>query len=367
MKHKKILITGGTGFMAQELARYFGKENHVILLSRQTVNAQNNNYKHTLISSADGYNVTYWKWDGRHVDKHWLSDLEGCDIVINLAGKSVNCRYAEKENQEIIRSRVDATKTIADAIRMCTVPPKLWINAASATIYQHTTDVANDEFTGKISDWRKDNMPYSFFDRLRFRWKKWRRSIIHGKNSDAVKKLEQDFSVSVCKQWEESLFEQRTPFTRKVALRAAITLGEEGVMVPYFNLLKFGLGGYQGSGKQQYSWIHIEDLCRIVDWLYENKEQEGVFNCAAPGVVSNKKFMDTLRVVTGHKFGLPAFTWMLEFGAALIGTETELILKSRWVYSKRLIDSGFVFKYPTLQPALKEILSRVNRKQYHLF
>ena len=367
MKHKKIVIAGGTGFIAQAMARYFGKDNHVVLLTRKAVSNQNNNYNHELIKAADGYNITYWRWDSKHVEKHWLQEVDGADIVINLAGKSVNCRYTEKNKQEIINSRTQATKTIGEAIRQCVVPPKLWINASSATIYKHTTNKPNDELTGLISDAKNDNMPYSLFDRLRYRCKKAMIQLREGKNSHRYKELDTDFSVKVCKSWETALFEQRTPFTRKIALRAAITLGHGGVMVPYYNLLKMGLGGYQGDGRQMYSWIHIEDLCRIVEWSYEHQDMEGAYNCSAPNAVTNEAFMKTLRQATGHVLGLRAPAWLLECGAKLLGTETELILKSRWVYPARLLQSGFTFRYNKLEHALANIIRQTPVKKYHLF
>jgi NAD dependent epimerase/dehydratase family enzyme len=367
MNHKKIVIAGGTGFIAQAMARYYGKDNHVILLSRKGVSNQNNNYDHQLIKAADGYNITYWRWDARHVEKHWLQEIEGADIVINLAGKSVNCRYTEKNRQEIINSRTESTKTIGDAIRQSIVPPKLWINASSATIYRHTTDKPNDEFTGLISDAKADNMPYSTPHQLRYRLKKWVTQLREGKNSFRYKELDTDFSVRVCKLWENAFFEQRTPFTRKIALRTAITLGQGGVMTPYCNLLKTGLGGHQGNGKQMYSWIHVEDLCRIIEWSYEHKEMEGVYNCSAPNAVTNAGFMKTLRHISGHKFGLPAPAWLLEAGAALIGTETELMLKSRWVYPAKLLQSGFTFRYNVLEQALTDIIRKTPVRKYHLF
>lgn len=358
MKNKRIVIAGGTGFIGQAMAQYFGKDNHVVILSRKAVNGYNNNYSHKLLKASDGYNITYWRWDGRHVEKHWMNEIEGCDILINLAGKSVNCRYNESNKQEMLNSRVQATQTLGEAVRKATQPPKLWLNASSATIYRHATDHAQDEDNGEISDWKKDNMPYSFLDRLRFRCKKIMASLRYGRDSEQHRLLDKDFSVSICKQWEQAFFEERTPFTRKVALRAAITLGTGGVMKPYFNLLKAGLGGYQGNGQQMYSWIHEEDLCRIVAWCYEQKEVEGVLNCAAPDPVTNRDFMRILRQATNRKVGLPAFTWMLEMGACLIGTETELVLKSRWVMPARLLRSGFRFKYASAEEAIRAVVAQ---------
>jgi NAD dependent epimerase/dehydratase family enzyme len=356
MKNKKIVIAGGTGFIGQAMARYFGKDNHIVILSRQSVNGHNNKYSRELVKAAQGYNITYWRWNAQHIEKHWAQELEGADIVINLTGKSVNCRYTEKNKREIINSRIQSTEVIGEAIRRATIPPKLWINAASATIYHHTTDAPQDELTGVISEWKDDNMPYSFFDRIRRRWQKLTTAIRYGTKSARYQNISKDFSVQVCREWEKAFFEQRTPFTRKIALRTAITLGNGGVMVPYFMLLKFGLGGYQGNGCQMYSWIHAEDLCRIVEWCYDHKEMEGAYNCASPNAVTNSHFMRTLRNMTGHKIGLPAFTWMLEAGAALIGTETELILKSRWVFPEKLLQSGFRFRYNNVENALKEII-----------
>jgi uncharacterized protein (TIGR01777 family) len=165
----------------------------------------------------------------------------------------------------------------------------------------------------------------------------------------------------------KSFYEQAIPATRQVALRMAITLGAGGVLIPYFNLLKFALGGKQGSGKQMFSWIHIEDTCRMIEWIVEHENISGTYNCCSPNPVPNKEFMDTLRKVTGHIIGLPAFTWMLKIGAPLIGTETELVLKSRWVVPTKIKETGFEFKYPFLKEAFQEIISKVPRKQYHLF
>jgi uncharacterized protein len=317
MKNKKIVISGGTGFIGQALAARWGKDNHIVILGRQPSGTGNHTYGRQALTAAQGYHITYWHWDGRHVEPHWQAAIDGCDLVINLAGRSVNCRYTRHNRQEILDSRVNATKAIGQAIHESTIPPKLWINAASATIYRHAEDRPQDEYTGEVGD---------------------------------------DFSMRVCKCWEGAFFGQRTPFTRKIALRTAITLGEGGVLVPYSRLIKCGLGGRQGSGKQMYSWVHIEDIGRAIEWFFDHPELEGAFNIVAPGPVTNAQFMSSLRRAEGRRFGLPAPAWLLKLGAAFIRTETELVLKSRWVLPTKLERTGFVFSYPWLEGALNDLL-----------
>jgi uncharacterized protein len=322
MNSKKIIIAGGAGFLGQELVNWFGHNNELVILSRALEAAENNSYNTGLAKNA-----RYVQWDGKTL-AHWAAELEGADLLINMTGKSVNCRYTEKNKQEIFDSRTHATTVLGLAVKQAVRPPKLWINASSATIYRNATDKPQDDEQGEIGN---------------------------------------GFSVEVCKLWEKTFFELRTPFTRKVALRMAVVLGKGGVMVPYFNLLKFGLGGRQGSGKQMYSWIHSADLCRMIEWIDEHDELEGTYNCSSPNPVTNSSFMQTLRKVTGHTIGLPAFTWMLHVGAVLIGTETELLLKSRWVIPTKIQATGFQFTYPGLEDAFKEITSHTPRKKYHLF
>lgn len=366
MRNKKIIITGGTGFIGQGIVKYFGKHNEMVILGRGMNNHENNSYDSRKLQNSDGYRLKYLNWDGKRLGE-WTKELEGADIVLNLAGKSVNCRYHEKQMREIIESRVNATKIIGEAIRWCVLPPKLWINAASATVYRNEYDRPNDEFNGIISEMKKENMPWSFLDRLRYRKNRFLASVLHGKNSAQYQNLDLDFSVRVCKAWEKTLFDQRTPFTRKVALRTAITLGKGGVITPYLNLCKFALGGKHGDGSQMYSWVHIEDVCRMIEWLYDKKEAEGIYNCVAPNATTNNSFMQTLRKTTGHVVGLPAPAWLLELGAWLIGTETELMLKSRWVMPTRSMQEGFVYRYDTVEKALSEIIAELPRKEYHLF
>ncbi|MEO5890721.1 MAG: TIGR01777 family oxidoreductase [Ferruginibacter sp.] len=327
MKNKKIIIAGGSGFIGQELCNFFGDQNEVVILSRQIPGKKTNAFGENHVKKEIVNNIRFVKWDAARLDT-WATEIDGSDLVINLAGKSVNCRYTEKNKKEIFDSRTNSTKVIGQAIQQATHPPALWINAASATIYPDAGNTPRDE---------------SFTD------------------------FHDDFSVQVCQLWEKTFYEQRTPFTRKVALRMAITLGPGGVMIPYFNLLKFALGGRQGSGKQMYSWVHISDTCRMIEWVAENKALEGTYNCSSPEPVSNNEFMQTLRAATGHRVGLPAYTWMLKTGAAIIGTETELILKSRWVLPTRMLATGFRFKYAALNDAVKDILDKTARKRYHLF
>lgn len=300
--------------MGEALAEYYGLENEVVILTRQ--------------EKPHSQYARYVKWDGEHLTS-WYRELDKADLLINLAGKSVNCRYNERNKAEIFSSRVNSTRVLGEAIKRLPHPPALWINAASATIYRHAEDRPMDERNGDIGT---------------------------------------GFSVEVCKLWEKTFYEQETPQTRKVALRTAIVLGPKGgALMPMLNLVKFALGGRQGSGHQMFSWVHIEDFCRLAKWLYETPEAQGTYNCSAPQPVTNETFMRTLRQAAGHRIGLPAPEWLLRMGAVMIGTEIELIIKSRWVIPARLVQEGFRFRHAQLRPALEDILSELPRRRYHLF
>lgn len=328
MNGKKIIIAGGTGFIGQALAERLGADNEVIILSRHNGEGATNRFTKGLIQASQRHNITYRRWDALHLEKHWTNELEGADLLINLAGKSVNCRYNAHNRKAILDSRINSTNVLGKAVQACARPPKVWMNAASATIYRHATDRPQDEYTGEMHD---------------------------------------DFSVQVCKQWERCFNEQTVMHTRKIILRMAIALGDGGVMVPFRRMTKWGLGGSQGDGRQMFSWIHIDDLCRAIEFLYDCEDCSGVFNCAAPNPVTNRFFMETLRNTLRVNIGLPAPVWLLKAGAAIIGTETELLLKSRWVVPARLSEKGFVFRYAHLPSAIRRLceLSRPGSLNTH--
>ncbi|QEC68531.1 TIGR01777 family protein [Panacibacter ginsenosidivorans] len=322
----KIIIAGGTGFIGRYVAEYFGEKNEVVILTRNISTSINNAFKDFCIADNLKSNIRLVQWNGED-NGDWCKEIESSDIIINLAGKLVNCRYTETNKKEIFDSRTKTTKALGEAIKKCVMPPKLWINAASATIYRHATDRPQDEYNGEIQN---------------------------------------DFSVQVCKLWEKTFFDQQTPFTRKVTLRMAVTLADGGVMIPYINLCKFGLGGKQGNGKQMYSWVHIEDICRAINFISQHSELEGIFNVCSPNPVTNETFMRSLRKKTGNSIGFPAGKLLLKIGATLIGTETELLLKSRWVLPAKLLQNGFAFKYNNIDEAFENIIANLPRKRYHL-
>lgn len=339
MKTQKLLIFGGTGFIGKSLAIQFLQQSwEVVIIGRPDALLKCQN--ESLFRSHPAH-LSFAVWDGETLAQTWTQHLEQADLVINLAGKSVNCRYTEKNKKAVLESRVHTTRLIGEAIDHCKYPPELWINAGSSTIYRHSLDTAQTESGGTISEWKKDNMPFSLFDQLRFQ--------------------QMDFSVMVCKAWEDSFWKCSTPYTRKICLRIAITLGRGGVMEPYRMLAKWGLGGHQGTGRQKLSWVHIKDIGRACQFLFDQKELNGIFNLAAPEVATNQSFTTLVRKTLNRSFGLNASNEMLELGALIIGTETELMLKSRWVYPQRLLEAGFQFQYPELGKAVPEILQHWNK------
>ena len=268
--------------------------------------------------------------------------VNGADVVVNLAGKSVNCRYTPSNRAEIFRSRLDTTAELAAAIAAAAAPPRLWLNSSTATIYRHAEDRAQTESTGEIGS---------------------------------------GFSVSVATAWERAFFEPALPSTRRVALRMAIVLGDGSVMPPLTRLARFGLGGAQldgrwpataarlaagtyhrfgaRGGRQRFSWVHIADVLGVIRFLIDNESVEGVVNVSSPNPTDSRGFMGMLRTVLRVPFGIPTPRFILEIGSWAIRTETELVLKSRWVVPERLLQAGYEFEYPELEQALRQI-AKVN-------
>jgi uncharacterized protein (TIGR01777 family) len=310
----KIVIPGGSGQVGAFLARALHAEGHqVLVLSRQP--------------QARPWRVAWW--DGVSLGA-WAGEVDGSDVVINLTGRSVNCRYTPRHRQEILDSRVQSTRAIGEAIALARRPPRTWLQASTATIYAHRYDAPNDEASGLIGG-REPGAPTTW-----------------------------QFSIDVAQAWEGALEEAATPKTRKVALRSAMTMSPDagGIFDTLLTLVRCGLGGTAGDGRQFVSWIHFEDFIRATRWLIEHDEIAGAVNVAAPDPLPNAEFMRILREAWGIRVGLPASNWMLEIGAAFLQTETELILKSRRVVPGRLLQGGFVFDYPFWKDAARDLCGR---------
>jgi uncharacterized protein (TIGR01777 family) len=307
----KIVIPGGSGQVGTVLARAFHGDGHdVVVLSRRP--------------DTQPWRVV--SWDGASLGD-WQRELDGCDVVINLTGRSVNCRYTAANRREILESRVLSTRVIGQAIAQAARPPRLWLQASTATIYAHRYDNANDERSG----------------------------ILGGQESSAPSSW--TFSIDVARAWERAFDDAILKRTRKIALRSAMTLSQDagGVFDTLLGLVRRGLGGSAGHGRQYMSWIHYDDFVAAVRWLIARDDIDGVVNVASPNPVPNAEFMRVLREACGVSFGLPASRWMLEIGAVFMRTETELILKSRRVVPTRLIEHGFEFKYPDWSAAANDL------------
>jgi len=310
----KVVIPGGSGQVGTILARAFdGAGDDVVVLSRRPL-------------------VRPWRvvpWDGESLGA-WQREFEGADVVVNLAGRSVNCRYSSARRHEILQSRIASTRVVGEAIAGATRPPKVWLQASTATIYAHRYDRANDERSGVIGG-GEAGAPDT-----------WR------------------FSIDVARAWEETFAAAATSGTRKVLLRSAMTLSPDpgGVFATLLGLARWGLGGRAGDGRQFMSWIHDEDFVAAVRWLIDHDDIEGPVNVASPHPLPNGEFMRLLRDAAGVPFGVPATAWMLEIGALCMRTETELILKSRRVVPGRLLEHGFTFRFPLWRDAARDLCRR---------
>ncbi len=300
---KKLLIAAGTGFLGQVLVNHFkNKFDEIVILTRgksQTI---------------DG--IKYVNWNARTFTG-WEKELENSTVLINLAGKSVDCRYTKENKKEILWSRIESTKILNKAVLKCQNPPKHWLNSSTATIYRFSLDKQMDEVDGEIGN---------------------------------------DFSINVALSWEKAFFKTETPNTLKTALRTSIVLGKNGgAFIPLKALTKIGFGGKQGKGNQFVSWIHEDDFANAVNFIME-KEITGVINIVSPTPIRNVDFMQKLRKAVGFPFGIPLNKFFLEIGSFIIRTETELVLKSRNVVPKRLLENGFEFKFGEIDKAFRDLI-----------
>jgi len=310
----RIVIPGGSGQVGNVLARHFHGQGHsVTVLSRRP-------------------EASSWKvlpWNGRELGA-WTNAIDGADIVINLAGRNVNCRYTPANRREIMDSRILSTRVVGQAIAQAAKPPALWMNASTATIYRHALDRAMDESTGELG----------------------------GHEPDAPSTW--SFSIDVATSWEREFFAADTPHTRKIALRSAMTMSpdRDGIFDTLLRLVRAGLGGKAASGKQFISWIHEADFVRAIDFLIDHQDLSGCINVCSPCPLPNQEFMRALRQAWGTSIGHPATRWMLELGAIFLRTETELILKSRRVAPQRLLEAGFKFNFADWPSAAGDLVHR---------
>lgn len=311
----RIVIPGGSGHLGTLLARHFTEQGHcVTAISRHPAPAE-------------------WKtaaWNGFELGD-WVECFEGADAVINLAGRSVNCRYNAVNKREIMTSRTITTGVVGRAIASCSHPPPVWLNASTATIYRHSFDRVMDERTGELGG-SEPNAPRAWA-----------------------------FSVEVAKNWEAALFAADTPHTRRVAMRAAMVMTPEtnGPFDLMLRLVRFGLGGSAGSGNQFVSWIHEVDFLRAVEFLIDRADLEGPVNVVSPCPVPNNFFMRCLRHAWCTTYvGIGAPAWLLRAGAIFLRTEPELVLKSRRVVPARLREAGFEFHFPNWRAAAQDLVHR---------
>jgi uncharacterized protein (TIGR01777 family) len=306
----KIVIAGGSGQVGTILARAFhARRDDVVVLSRTPIPAA-------------------WRvvgWDAATAGP-WAAELDGADVAIGLAGRSVNCRYTPENRRAIMDSRVRSTRVLGQAIASVAHPPPVWLQASTATIYAHRFDAPNDDYTGVIGG-HEPGAPASW-----------------------------NFSVDVARAWEAAVDAAGVP-SRTVKMRAAIVMSPHrgGPFDILASLTRKGLGGAAADGRQWVSWLHHEDLVRAIDLLIQRDDLHGAINIAAPHPLPNAEFMRALRKALHTPIGLPAARWMLALGAVFMGTETELVLKSRRVVPARLLDAGFRFTWPDWPEAAREL------------
>ncbi|WP_367048187.1 TIGR01777 family oxidoreductase [Streptomyces sp. Je 1-332] len=313
----KVVLAGGTGQVGAVLERSMTAAGHdVVVLTRSPVRARQ------------------VAWDGR-TSGPWVEEIDGSDVVINLAGRSVSCRYTDANLRDMMDSRVQSAEAVGEAIAAAAKPPQVWLQMSTATIYAHRIDAPHDEATGVIGGTETGVPDY------------W------------------EYSVRIAKNWEHAQRAAATPHTRKIALRAAMVMSPDrgGVFDVLLRMVRLGLGGPVAGGAQYLSWIHDRDFVRAVEFLIAREDIAGPVNLAAPGPLPHRAFMHGLRAAAGVPVGLPATRWMAEVGAFVLRTDTELLLKSRRVIPGRLLEEGFTFEHGTWPDAATDLVRRARGRR----
>lgn len=316
----QVVLAGGSGHLGTILQRHLAAQGHMVrVMSRQRLPQSSR---------------AIW-WDGRNMGD-WVEQLSGTDVLINLSGRSVDCRYTAVHRQEILESRIRTTQLLGEALQRLDAPPRVWLNASTATIYRHALDRDMDESSGEIG------------------------------GIDPNASNEWGFSVDVARRWEDAFWKCDVRGTRKIALRTAMVMSpdEGGAFAALLRLVRWGLGGTIGDGSQYVSWIHDADFARVIDHLISRDHVTGAINIASPGPISNSVFMRILRAAWGNRLSIPAPRPILEVGTLLLRTESELVLKSRRVVPRRLLNDGFAFRFPHWDDAARDLVIRwKNRRQ----
>jgi uncharacterized protein (TIGR01777 family) len=319
----RIVLAGGSGQIGQMLARYFQERGHnVTVLTRGPYTAS-------------------WQtvhWDGLHVGP-WTETLSGADVCINLAGRSVNCRFTAANRAAVYDSRIQPTRLLNEVISTMASPPRIWMNASTATIYRHSLDREMDEATGELGG-------YELISKRRRAPETW------------------NITIRVASDWESAFFKTVTPRTRKIALRSAIVFSPTpgSAFAVFSRLVRLGLGGTQGNGRQYVSWIHEDDFARAVEFLIDQDDLDGPVNLVAPHPMRNREFMAAFREAWDMPNGLPAPAFAIKIGAFFLRTESELVLKSRCVVPGRLLDAGFEFLFPDWPEAANDLVRKWRSK-----
>jgi uncharacterized protein len=317
----RIVIPGGSGQVGTILARHFHRQGHrVTVLSRNPRPAP--------------WQVV--RWDAAS-EGPWIETIAESDVCINLTGRSVDCRYHAANRKEMYDSRIVSTTLLNQLIASLKHPPRLWLNAGTATIYRHALDRPMDEVSGELGG-NEPGAPATW-----------------------------NFSIKIARDWEAAFLQGQMPRTRRIVMRSAMTFGADrgGVFDVFSKLVRLGLGGSWGSGAQYVSWIHETDFVRAVEFLMEHEELEGPINICSPNPVPNREFLRALRAAWGQSIALPASAWMIEMGSFLLRTESELVLKSRRVVPTRLLEAGFAFDFPEWPAAAADLVRQFLQTPAH--